>query len=1028
MRKFFLLTLLLSVVCFMPVLAQDITVSGKVVDSSGTPIIGAAVKAQGEKTGVITDKDGNFKIVMPKGKNNLVVSYLGYKEMIVQAILGKLLNIKMKEDAQNLDELVVVGYGTQKKSALTSSIETVKGEDLLRMPTPNLDQALNGQVAGLQVMSLSGDPGAAREATIRIRAMSGAVSSPLLVIDGIPRFSENTTEGEQRLSDLNPDDIESISILKDAAAAAVYGVRAANGVILVKTKRASGDSKVRVNYRGQFNIQEATQFPHFLKSYEYAKLYNKAVEGARNAQPYTEEELELIRTQSMPNKYADTNLLDYLKSHGTSSTNAVSLSGGNKFVRYYISGAYTNTVGLYSGVGRDRFNYAAKLDATLAKGLTLSLDMSGVRSEYKNTSYTTIDAAYSYAPTQPFVYDNGDLASIGHANPLISVRGLGGYKQMTTKMNTVTANLKWELPWVKGLSVYGRVTVDNNSSLNKNYNNPVTLYLYNEKNKEITVDKTTIYPKAKVSVYQGTQFVDNALIEFGANYDRTFGGKHHVTGLIVANYQSYKRKSMDGTNNDLPGLYPEVLGSTNTGTLHGVDSEVQRASLIGRATYGFSNRYFAEFSFRMDGSAKFHPDHRWAFFPTVSASWILSNEEFFKSWRQKVLSNVKFRLSTGLLGRDGSVQDYSYLLKYIYSPAYGYNVGGVFKPAVIVATGNYPNTRLSWEKNRDYNVGIDLGFWDNRFGLTYEYYVRYRTDMLTPAPDYLYPASTGTNGSVPLMNFGKLKAWGWDLTLTHRNSINKFRYDAALTLSLGRDEVIDWGDESKQLENMRRKGQSTGTTWMYESLGLFQTQEEIDNWKLNQDGTYKGKNKTIKPGDIKYKDQNDDGVLDDKDLKPFRDSQYPDFTGSLRLGASYKGFFVSVMFQRVAGFKQYVSEMYSLENSSLPKFQDYHLTDCWTPDNPNASFPRVKLATARDNNRKKSSFWVRDNSFVRLKSVSVGYSLPSSVLSKLKLSSLSISLMGGNLYTWSKLKYMDPESMRGYPIQRTYGINANIGF
>ena len=215
---------------------------------------------------------------------------------------------------------------------------------------------------------------------------------------------------------------------------------------------------------------------------------------------------------------------------------------------------------------------------------------------------------------------------------------------------------------------------------------------------------------------------------------------------------------------------------------------------------------------------------------------------------------------------------------------------------------------------------------------------------------------------------------------------------------------------------------------MYESLGLFQTQEEIDNWKLNQDGTYKGKNKTIKPGDIKYKDQNDDGVLDDKDLKPFRDSQYPDFTGSLRLGASYKGFFVSVMFQGVAGFKQYVSEMYSLENNSLPKFQDYHLTDCWTPDNPNASFPRVKLATARDNNRKKSSFWVRDNSFVRLKSVSVGYSLPSSVLSKLKLSSLSISLMGGNLYTWSKLKYMDPESMRGYPIQRTYGINANIGF
>ena len=226
---------------------------------------------------------------------------------------------------------------------------------------------------------------------------------------------------------------------------------------------------------------------------------------------------------------------------------------------------------------------------------------------------------------------------------------------------------------------------------------------------------------------------------------------------------------------------------------------------------------------------------------------------------------------------------------------------------------------------------------------------------------------------------------------------------------------------------MRRKGYSTGTTWMYEALGLFQTQEEINNWNLNQDASVGGKNKTIKPGDIKYKDQNDDGILDAKDRVPFKNSAYPDFTGSLRLGASYKGFFINVMFQGVAGYKQYISEMYTLENSSLQRFQDYHLTETWTPQNPNAAYPRIKVTTSIDNNRFSSSFWLRDNSFVRLKSLNIGYSFPSAMLKKLKLTSLSITLMGGNLYTWSKLKYMDPESHRGYPIQRTYGISANIG-
>ena len=331
----------------------------------------------------------------------------------------------MEDDAQDLDELVVVGYGTQKKASLTGSIETIKSEDLLSLPTANLDEALYGQVAGLQVMQSTGDPSSAKEANLHIRGIN---NSPLLVIDGVLRFGTTTSDVEMRLSDLNPDDIESISILKDAAAAAVYGARAANGVILVQTKRASGNQKVSVNYRGQMNIQQATQLPDFLDAYEYAKLYNRAVEntpGTANA-AYTPEQLEMIRTHSNPNVYGDENLLDYLDNVGYTTTHSVSANGGNQYVKYYISGGYTHSKGLYSGVNRDRFNYSAKLDATLTKGLVLSLDITGSRSNSKNSSYTTIDNAYNSSPLQVLRFDNGYLASVDGSNPLINVEGLGG--------------------------------------------------------------------------------------------------------------------------------------------------------------------------------------------------------------------------------------------------------------------------------------------------------------------------------------------------------------------------------------------------------------------------------------------------------------------------------------------------------------------------------------------------------------------------------------------------------------------------
>lgn len=635
---------------------------GKVIDRGGETVIGAHVKWKNAQGGAVTDLDGNFSI--PETGTELVISFLGYKTQTIKIKPGqKNLVVTLEDDAQDLDELVVVGYGTQKKASLTGSIETIKSEDLLSLPTANLDEALYGQVAGLQVMQTTGDPSSAKEANLHIRGIN---NSPLLVIDGVPRFGTTTSDGEMRLSDLNPDDIESISILKDAAAAAVYGARAANGVILVQTKRASGNQKVSVNYRGQMNIQQATQLPDFLDAYEYAKLYNRAVEntpGTTNM-AYTPEQLEMIRTHSNPNVYGDENLLDYLDNVGYTTTHSVSANGGNQYVKYYISGGYTHSKGLYSGVNRDRFNYSAKLDATLTKGLVLSLDLTGSRSNSKNSSYTTIDNAYNFSPLQVLRFDNGYLASADGSNPLINVEGLGGYIKDTGKMNTITANLRWELPWVKGLSVYARATFDNNTRIEKTFNKPVTLYTYDQQTGQFDTDPNTVYPTAKVSIEQIDRFVDNQLYEAGINYNRTFAAKHDVGAMLVANYQQTHNQYMTGENQNA-SIYPETIGTAVTARLLGSETYNQRASLIGRLNYGYDYRYFVEASFRVDGSTYFHPDHRWGFFPSVSASWVLSNETFFKNWKQKVLSNVKFRASTGLLGDDGLVGEYSYLLTYI---------------------------------------------------------------------------------------------------------------------------------------------------------------------------------------------------------------------------------------------------------------------------------------------------------------------------------------------------------------------------
>lgn len=1000
-------------------------VKGTVLDAGGEPLIGAQVRWKDTKSVAVTDVDGNFSISRSSETEIISVSYIGYKTKELKVgVAQNVVTITLEDDAQSLDEVVTVGYGVQKKSSLTGSVETVKAEDLLMMPTVNLDQAITGQVAGLQVMQQTGDPSTAKESNIRIRGIN---DSPLLVIDGVPRFGTNTSDGELRLSDLNPDDIESISILKDAAAAAVYGARAANGVILVQTKRAKGDKQLKLNYRGQYNIQQSTKMPEFLDAYQFALLRNRAVDNSpeTTVEKYTDEQLEQIRNGSNPNVYGNENLEDYLEKTGYSTTHSISANGGNDIVNYYLSVGYADSKGIYSGVGRRRLNYMAKVDAKLHKRLTLSVNINGTRTDSKNSRYNTFNSIYAYSPLQVLRFVDGSLASINGGNPLISIEGLGGYTKNKSKMGTITANLNWDLPWVKGLSAYIRGTFDDNNNIQSTYSKPVTLYTYDAVAGTYAEDPNTIYPTAKVSLAQFDSFFESQLYEAGLNYNRTFNEKHDVEGTLVANYQRTHNLYMNGTNQD-KSIFPETMGTAQTALLTGNENKNQRASLIGRAKYGYANKYFGEFSFRVDGSNIFRPQKRWGFFPSFSGAWVLSNEKFFADWNQKVLTNVKLRASTGWLGNDGLVDSYSYLKTYSESPGRGYSIGGNFSPGLMLKSGGYPNPDLTWGKTHDWNFAMDLGFWGGRIGVSYEYFVRYETNKITSAPDYIYPPSTGVEGNVPNINFAKLKAWGWDLTINHRNTIGKVKYNAGITFSKTEDKYLDFGDESAQLPNLRRVGKASTVWTMYEASGLFKSQEEIDAYKVIQDG--KG-NVSLAPGDIKYVDQNGDNVIDANDRIYVKNSSYPDMDLAIKLGASYKGFYVNMLFQGEFGYKQNIAEYYALDNSTLQKFQTYHLNETWTMDNPNARYPRIKFAKSTDNNRRASTFWIRDCNFVRMKMLNFGYTFPSKLLSYLGVSSASIAFQASNLFTISDLDIdMDPESLRGYPIQRSYGVTLNIGF
>lgn len=1015
---------------------KTVEIKGRVLDAESTkPLVGAMISIIGTTRGAITDEKGEFILKAQDGEE-LEVSFVGMIAQKFKALqsIKEILNLLMLKDVQSIDDVVVVGYGTRKKELLTGAIETVKGEQLAQQATNRLDEAIIGQTAGVFVANQSGDPSSLGEVVIRVRGNKGSDAAPLLVIDGTPRFGTVISDGEMRLSDINPNDVESISILKDAAAAAIYGSRAANGVILVTTKRGDASKKLSIQYSGKGNFQQAAMMPNFLNNYEFAKLYNTAVENTSGTkmEKYTPEQLEQIKNGSNPDIYASEDLTDYLKKWGYSTSHSLSLSGGSKDISYYASGSYVSTSGLYSGLKNNRFNYNLRLDARLLEGLTLSFDVMGSGSKSKNPSYQTISSLYNVSPLQPLTWQNGSWVSINGGNPLVGINGMGGYQQNNAGYNTVTAKLNYELDFVtKGLSVYAKSSFDNNQYETRDFKDPVKLY-----KREVSVvdgkevityplDNATVYPKAKPSIAQNTQSTNNMLLEAGVNYNRSFE-KHNVSAMLIYNYQQNKYTKMRAENKEMQTSFPEFVG-TSSKIGGATDGYNQRASWVGRVNYSYDGRYIVEGSFRSDGSTKFHPDNRWGFFPTASVAWNISNENFFKGWKQDILSNAKIRVSTGLLGNDGAISDFAYLYSYILGSE-SYQIGNSPEQSGLIKDpdSTVPNPILQWGKSHDYNLGADIGFFNNRLTATFEYYWRFNTNDIRMTPFHLFPPSIGTGGNTPFQNFGKTKTWGYDLTVGWRDRIgSSASYSVDFMMSRSWDTVMDAGDEGTLSDERKKAGKPVSSSWMLVSDGLFQSQDEIDAWPVDQDGK---KNASLVPGDIRYKDFDGNNELGEDDKRAFEYLSIPDYAMNMRLGFNFKGVFINALFQGAVNYKKNVSDSYTLEGGTLPRFQDFHLSDSWSPANPGGDYPVVKFVTTNDNNKKSSDYWYRDASYLRLRTLNIGYTLPAKYLKNVKLSSLSIGLQGGNLFTLCSLKGMDPDTGRGYPITRTYGITINLGF
>ncbi|MEN5232795.1 TonB-dependent receptor [Sphingobacterium faecium] len=1004
--------------------SQQLTITGTVKNTKNQPLAGVTIMPKnGTGSGTSTDENGKFSLRAAAG-TTLIVKYVGYKEREVSVSDSRLLSIQLEEDVTAMDEVVVIGFGSQKKVNLTGAVATVKGDDLVRRPVTNAGSMLQGQVPGLRIIQNSGEPGS-EGLTIRMRGQgtfSDAGNNPLVLVDGV----------EGNLSDVNPNDIENVSVLKDAASAAVYGSRAANGVILVTTKMGKA-GRITVDYSANGSIHTPTKlFDLITNSAEYMELWNEAkINTGINSGLYPQETIDLYRNATDRVQYPNTDWLDIMFNPAFVHQHNLGISGGSENTQYNLSLGYVDQPGVMKGFDYKRYNMRLNMTSKVADWLKIGANISAKQGDTKrprqgaqDAFIATLSQAPTYAPQLPdgrytfkaydFEYNNKNLLAIVDNDVL--------WKNRDYSLNFQG----WfDIKLTKGLNWYSKAALVGDFDNESDWRPVVPLYNYHTGEFATDLDvggkglgntrRENRYTNVFSYLKYENIFADVHNLEVQAGYSQESNRQEYLYG--------YRR---DYFNNNLKEIDAGGLAVQNS---NGSAYEWALRSFFGRLTYNYKQRYLFEANLRYDGTSRMHPDTRWGAFPSVSAGWRVSEESFLKNANLNWLNNLKLRASYGKLGNQNiniSVagnNSYPYPYQEIlnYTGNYSFDNTNLSTGAAQTALANQG---LIWEETSVADIGADLTLFKG-LDLTFDWYRKTTSDVLRQSQ------ITGVVGlEAPNVNSGTMRNQGIELSLRYSNKIASGTFEG-LSYSIGgnidrfKNTVVKLGKQEIQEYTIREEGRPWDTFYMLEWVGIFQNEEQISN-------APKQYNDDTKPGDLIFKDQNGDGIINDLD-RTYMKGQFPSFEYALTGNVSWKNFDLSFMFQGVQGRNLFVNNW-----GTVPFVQGSPPTaewrNRWTEENPSLTMPRIYWGfDAPAKIRRPSSYYLQNASYLRLKNLTIGYTIPTLVTNRIGINKVRVFVSGDNIFTKTDYPGLDPErsgsgTFLGYPQNKVYAFGLNVQF
>jgi TonB-linked SusC/RagA family outer membrane protein len=1009
-------------------------ISGRVINESNEGIPGVNVLLKGTSTGTTTNSEGNYSLSVPDGSGILVFSYIGFTTEEVAIGNRATINITLLPDIKALSEVVVVGYGTQKKATVTGSVSEVKGSEILKSPAPNIANNLAGRVAGVISTNESGEPGA-DGANILIRGIntfSGA-TSPLIVVDGVA----NRPGGFERL---NPNDIESITVLKDASAA-IYGAQAANGVILVTTKRGK-TGKPQLNFSYNQGLNSWIKIPRFTNAAEYAELVNEAQIYAGQSPIYTAEDIQKFGNGSNPITHPNTNWANEVVRQVTPQYRAnISLSGGTERATYYASYGRLGQEGQFKNsnlFGYTQNNLALNFDAQVVDNLKVSVDVQ-LRDQDRNGpagsttnsfngtgsdgSFNVFTGLFASLPIYPARFPDGRLGATNGAvnsflNPLATTTGLAGEAKFKDLFALNTFRYKLEMPWlVEGLFLDGFVSADLQNSNTKDFKKSWSVYRFDPQTQEYIEERQSLSSEGLATLDQSTFSSRLITLNTKLNYTTIVANVHSINAFLAYEQQQFKSDFFYASRRNFfsDNIAELDYGSPNNAINGGNSSNTARRNFFGRINYAFREKYLLEVQARYDGSDKFPQDRRWGLFPSVSLGWRISAEE----WANKLLRNndLKIRASWGRLGND-AIAPYQFLQFYNLNSS-GYVLNGRLVPTLT--PGVLPNPNFTWETAESINLGVDGSLFNKHLTYNFEVFNQQRSDVLTQR-NATIPLYTGL--ILPVENIGKVRNRGFEGQLNYRKTYNNFTYFIGTNFTYARNKVLFVDEPASIPDYQKRTGRPINSDLFYVAKGLFQSQSDIDAYPQYNTG------QIPRPGDVIFEDVNGDEKIDFLDMVRLDLNSTPEIVYGVNTGFEWKGFDLSVLFQGQARSMVY----FYPQSSSIINFYHFLYEGRSTPnkvtDKPSTAgdfFNRPQF------NSNTLPFFRRNTSFLRLKNIEAGYTFSNQLLGRLRLSQARIYVNASNLLTFAQFNDVDPESLnrldgKGYPVLRTVNLGINVSF